>query len=372
MKSPMIFHWFIIITTIICFNNNVSNILANKLRPPAVAPKKPPKNLAGKCDFYDGKWVVDYKYPVYNAKDCPFLLQQFDCVGNRRPDRAYLKYRWQPTKCNLARWDGKEFVRRIENKEVLFVGDSLSLNQWQSLACMLHSAFPRLNYTVTRNGPLMSTFSIPSKQVTLSYVRNALLVDIVREKSKRVLELNSVAVSSKLWTGYDILIFDTWHWWLHTGKKQPWDMIRDGKVLRKDMDRLKAYEKALVTWGKWVSNNINFNKVQVFFQGISPDHSNGTQWGKKTNTMQCKGEQKPVKRLRYLGDPDEADMLLGKVLGKTGKPIHLLKLNKMSQYRVDGHPSIYGSPRYKGMDCTHWCLPGVPDTWNQLLYANLI
>lgn len=103
MKSPMIFHWFIIITTIICFNNNVSNILANKLRPPAVAPKKPPKNLAGKCDFYDGKWVVDYKYPVYNAKDCPFLLEQFDCVGNRRPDRAYLKYRWQPTKCNLAR-----------------------------------------------------------------------------------------------------------------------------------------------------------------------------------------------------------------------------------------------------------------------------
>ncbi|PHU12535.1 Protein trichome birefringence-like 43 [Capsicum chinense] len=306
------------------------------------------------------------------AKYRSLRKMQFDCVGNRRPDRAYLKYRWQPTKCNLARWDGKEFVRRIKNKEVLFVGDSLSLNQWQSLACMLHSAFPRLNYTVTRNGPLMSTFSIPSKQVTLSYVRNALLVDIVREKSKRVLELNSVAVSSKLWTGYDVLIFDTWHWWLHTGKKQPWDMIRDGKVLRKDMDRLKAYEKALVTWGKWVSNNINFNKVQVFFQGISPDHSNGTQWGKKTNTMQCKGEQKPVKRLRYLGDPDEADMLLGKVLGKTGKPIHLLKLNKMSQYRVDGHPSIYGSPRYKGMDCTHWCLPGVPDTWNQLLYANLI
>ncbi|WMV39451.1 hypothetical protein MTR67_032836 [Solanum verrucosum] len=137
---------------------------------------------------------------------------------------------------------------------------------------MLHSAFPSLNYSVTRNGPLMSTFSIPSKQVRLSYVRNALLVDIVKEKSKRVLKLDSVATSSKLWTGYDILIFDTWHWWLHTGRKQPWDLIRDGKVLHQDMDRLKAYEKALITWGKWISNNINFKKTKVFFQGISPDH----------------------------------------------------------------------------------------------------
>lgn len=52
-----------------------------------------------------------------------------------------------------------------------------------------------------------------------------------------------------------------------------WDVIQDGKYMRKDMDRLKAYEKALVTWGRWVSSNINFKKVQVFFQGISPDHS---------------------------------------------------------------------------------------------------
>ncbi|MCE3216972.1 hypothetical protein HAX54_009806, partial [Datura stramonium] len=212
-------HWFLIIMTIIIYFSNNTNIVAEakqkKLRPPY-------KNgAAEKCDFYDGKWVTDYKYPLYNAKDCPFLLQQFDCVRNGRPDRAFLKYRWQPTNCNLARWDGKDFVRRIRNKKVLFVGDSLSLNQWQSLACMLHSAFPRLNYTVTRKGPLMSTFSIPSKQVKVSYVRNALLVDIVREKSKRVLKLDSVAGSSKLWMGYDILIFDTWHWWLHTGRKQP-------------------------------------------------------------------------------------------------------------------------------------------------------
>ena len=46
----------------------------------------------------------------------------------------------------------------------MFVGDSLSLNQWESLTCMLHAAVPKSKYTVDRQKDL-STFTIP---VTLS------------------------------------------------------------------------------------------------------------------------------------------------------------------------------------------------------------
>jgi hypothetical protein len=23
-------------------------------------------------------------------------------------------------------------------------------------------------------------------------------------------------------------------------------------------------------------------------------------------------------------------------------------------------------------DCSHWCLPGIPDSWNELLYSTLL
>jgi len=45
-----------------------------------------------------------------------------------------------------------------------------------------------------------------------------------------------------------------------------------GNVTVKDMDRLVAYEKAMMTWAKWIDQNIDPSKTKVFFQGISPDH----------------------------------------------------------------------------------------------------
>ena len=56
--------------------------------------------------------------------------------------------------------------------------------------------------------------------------------------------------------------------------------------------------------------------------------------------------------------------------------LDLLDVTYMTSKRKDGHASIYYSgPKNGGpaplrrQDCSHWCLPGVPDTWNELLYA---
>lgn len=63
-------------------------------------------------------------------------------------------------------------------------------------------------------------------------------------------------------------------------------------------------------------------------------------------------------------------VVLKKVLSRIKKPVYWLDVTALSQYRKDAHPSAYGSIQ-GGTDCSHWCLPGLPDTWNHLLYATL-
>lgn len=53
-------------------------------------------------------------------------------------------------------------------------------------------------------------------------------------------------------------------------------------------------------------------------------------------------------------------------------PLDVLDVTNMTSRRKDGHSSIYylGPPAsLHRQDCSHWCLPGVPDSWNELLYA---
>ena len=65
-------------------------------------------------------------------------------------------------------------------------------------------------------------------------------------------------------------------------------------------------------------------------------------------------------------------------------PVSFLDITRLSEYRKDAHTAVhtimYGkilTPEQKAdpaafADCIHWCLPGLPDTWNELLYARII
>lgn len=42
----------------------------------------------------------------------------------------------------LGRFNGLNFLDKWRGKKIMFVGDSLSLNMWESLACMIHASVP--------------------------------------------------------------------------------------------------------------------------------------------------------------------------------------------------------------------------------------
>ncbi|KAI7999599.1 Protein trichome birefringence-like 38 [Camellia lanceoleosa] len=322
---------------------------------------------ANGCNLFQGKWVFDSSYPLYDSSSCPFIDPEFNCQKYGRPDNGYLKYSWKPDSCNLPRFDGNEFLRRWRGKNIMFVGDSLSLNQWESLSCMVHASVPKAKTSFVRT-TLLSHVTFQDYGVTLYLYHSTYLVDIVRERVGRVLKLDSIQGGNS-WKQMDVLIFNTWHWWTHKGKSQPWDYVQDGPTMSKDMDRLMAFYKGLTTWGRWVDRDIDPSKTKVFFQGISPTHYQGKEW--KSGSKNCMGEHLPLTGSTYPAGIPPAAIVVNKVLSRVKKPVYLLDITTLSQLRKDAHPSAY-SGDHSGTDCSHWCLPGLPDTWNQLLYAALM
>jgi len=93
----------------------------------------------------------------------------------------------------------------------------------------------------------------------------------------------------------------------------------------------------------------------------------GREWNQPTKS--CMSEKEPYFGLKYPGGTPMAWVVVNKVLRKMSKPVYFLDVTTLSQYRKDAHPEGYSG--VMATDCSHWCLPGLPDTWNQLLYAAL-
>ncbi|WJZ89098.1 hypothetical protein VitviT2T_008344 [Vitis vinifera] len=332
------------------------------------------------CALFMGTWVRDDAYPLYQFSDCPFIDAEFNCQMYGRPDTDYLKYRWKPTNCELPRFNGLEFLLRMKGKTVMFVGDSLGRNQWESLVCMISTAVPRSPTQIIRGDPL-STLKFLEYGVAVSFYRAPYLVDIEAVQGKRVLRLGDISGNGNAWTGVDVLSFNTGHWWSHKGSLQGWDYIEMDGTLYQDMDRLVAFEKGLRTWARWVDTNVDRTRTRVFFQSTSPTHYNPSEWsaGAVTTTKNCYGETAPMSGMTYPGAYPDQMRVVEEVMSQMSGPVYLLDITLLSEMRKDGHPSIYSgdlSPAQRAnpdrsADCSHWCLPGLPDTWNQLFYTAL-
>ncbi|CAI0461806.1 unnamed protein product [Linum tenue] len=127
----------------------------------------------------------------------------------------------------------------MKGKKIMFVGDSLSMNQYESLLCMLHAAAPNSNITRLAREWIRSV-TLWDYGVSIMLFTSHYLVDIQQDKiGRRVLNLGSVS-SGNLWKQMDVLIFNTWLWWYRKGPKQGYVMYAFGSSPNSNKNRKRC------------------------------------------------------------------------------------------------------------------------------------
>ncbi|KAL8136369.1 hypothetical protein V2J09_002370 [Rumex salicifolius] len=321
------------------------------------------------CDLTAGKWVFDESYPLYEST-CPYLSTAVTCRKNGRPDSDYERWRWQPSRCSLPRY--------MRSKRIMLVGDSIMRNQWESLVCLVQGVIPMHRKRVTYDGPTMS-FHALDFGVSIEFCWAPLLVELQKDaQNKRVVHLDSIEDNARHWRGVDVLVFDSAHWWTHVADNlSSWDYYMEGNRMIQDLNPMVAYEKGMTTWARWVDLNLQPRKSKVIFRSMSPRHNRQNGW-------KCYKQREPLLYASHI-HVAEPTVVLKRVLHRMRFPVELEDITNMSALRRDGHPSVYakapgqeekrgggGGPHsHSSSDCSHWCLPGVPDTWNEMLNAIL-
>lgn len=178
------------------------------------------------CNIFNGSWVLDDSYPLYNATECPFVEQGFNCLGNGREDKDYLRWRWRPMDCVIPRPDVQSILGMLRGKRVVFVGDSMSRTQWESLICLLMTGVEDKKSVYEVNGNKITKrirflgVRFSSFNFTVEFFRSVFLVQqggMPRHAPKRVkstLKLDKLDNISSHWVNSDVLIFNTGQWWV--------------------------------------------------------------------------------------------------------------------------------------------------------------
>eukprot|EP00257_Ricinus_communis_P015154 XP_015573010.1 protein trichome birefringence-like 14 isoform X1 [Ricinus communis] len=340
------------------------------------------------CNYARGRWVADSRRPLYSGFGCKqWLSEMWACRLTQRTDFSYEGYRWQPQNCKMTQFEPNQFLKRMQDKTIAFIGDSLGRQQFQSMMCMTTGGEWRLDVEdvgaeyglVKPRGAIRPdgwAYRFSNTNTTILYYWSASLADleplnITDPTTDVAMHLDRAPAFMRQYLHrFDVLVLNTGHHW-NRGKLKAnrWVMYVDGKPVedRKLAEIGNAKNFTVHSIIRWLDSQLpSHPQLVAFFRTISPRHFRNGDWnsgGNCDNTTPLTGGSKVSQ------DESSDAVVWGAVKGTNVK---LLDVTALSELRDEGHISRYSVKATQGVnDCLHWCLPGIPDTWNELLAAQI-
>lgn len=373
------------------------------------------------CDMTQGRWIrAANRFPRYSAAtgrsdSCPYVRSEYACERNNRPDVFYAQYRWQPATCLISYFSAPGFKYMMKNKKMLLVGDSMMSNFYEALLCAIHAGgFKGETYTIPTGAPFdIRRVRFPALSLSLDFYFSPYIVKATKlskvapgDSSKgggghaHDVYVDQIdPVLAKHLAGYDVAVMATGVWWLQNkpGYREPNKFYANWA--RRNLTNSAAHTWGLATIANYLKS-INYNGVP-FFLSFSPKHAgkgvpqsgvinkkkgpNQAAWagacGARSPILDAREKQRygnTLSTARAYADAQKHVL--------AGTPLRFLDVTAMSEVRPDAHMGVWwqwrdrtgmnspGQKRetpYSG-DCTHWCLPGVPDAWVDILYSHMI
>ncbi|GJN34069.1 hypothetical protein PR202_gb22706 [Eleusine coracana subsp. coracana] len=304
-------------------------------------------------------------------------------------DFSYESFRWQPHGCEMPEFTGANFLDRMKHKTLAFVGDSLGRQQFQSMMCIATGGkyTPEVEDVGWKYGLVKApgalrpdgwAYRFPTTNTTILFYWSASLSELEplntgSSGTTYALHLDRPVTFLKTYvSSFDALVLNTGHHW-NRGKfnENHWELYADGKPVGKGRfaDLNRAKNLTLHSIARWMDSEIaRHPQMKVFLRTMSPRHFVNGDW----NTGGTCGNTIPLSHGSEVLQDHSSDFPAESAVN--GTRVKLLDITAISQLRDEGHVSnsTFKAKASTGIhDCLHWCLPGIPDMWNELLFAQI-
>ncbi|KAL6494614.1 Protein trichome birefringence-like 12 [Orobanche gracilis] len=406
--TPKLITCFILPSSLLIFFYSSALRFYTTTRTPQPPISEIPDLPSSPCNLFRGRWAFDpTRKPTYDST-CLFHRNAWNCIRNQRENMGRINsWKWVPDGCDLNRVDPDGFLNLMRNKNIGFVGDSLNENFLVSFLCVLRVAdggankwkrkgawrgayFPKFNVTVAYHRAvllakyewkkfiMMTNFGISLISYSLKVVSHMKMWQTKQPESsgqdgvKGIYRVD-VDIPANDWANiagfYDVLVFNTGHCdssCILQGQTTNVSVSRDvGCGLKVVLENMVAHIEEVVP-----------KRVLKFWRLQSPRHFHGGDWNQNGSCLFDDPFDDFQLDLWFgpnnngvIKEAREVNRLIKETL--KGTSIRPLDVTHLSEYRADAHPAIWLGKKDAvsvwGQDCTHWCLPGVPDTWVDIL-----